>query len=56
MSAPAPSRPPSWPFPPLDPIQQRNHQAAHAAAIREAQRQQQQKLRECIEALGEALA
>jgi hypothetical protein len=48
-------QPLNWPFPPLDPIQRRNQQLAHAAAVREAQRQQQQKLRECLEALGEAL-
>ncbi len=47
-------KPPAWPFPALDPVQQRNHQLAHAAVVREAQRRQQQRLRECLEALQQA--
>lgn len=47
-------RPVHWPFPALDPIQRRNAELAHAAAKREAQRQAQQRLRECLEALGSA--
>jgi hypothetical protein len=63
MSAPAVGKarlatgqqPATWPFPPMDPIQARNHQLAHEAARRLEQQRRQQRLRECLEALGEAL-
>jgi len=50
-----PEPPPNWPFPPMDPLQLRRHMQAHAIAKRIEQQRQQQRLRECLEALGEAL-
>ena len=48
-------QPANWPFPPLGPIQARNHARCVASLQELMARQHAQRVRECVEAAREAL-